>query len=74
MFTIINDPTTAKQLGEHLDKLKECAFQWKMSFNHDPFKQDQEVIFVRKIKNVVQPPIFFNEQPVQQISLQKHLF
>lgn len=40
-----------------------------MSFNHDPSKQDQEVIFAREIKNVVQPLIFFNEQPVEQVSL-----
>lgn len=63
-FMIINDPTTAKQLSELVDKLRERAFIWKMSFNHDPSKQDQEVIFAREIKNVVQPLIFFNEQPV----------
>ena len=44
-----------------------------MSFNPDPSKQAQEVIFTRKVKKVVHPPIFFNNKPVQQISSQKHL-
>ena len=73
LFTLINDPNaTAKQLCEDLDKIKEWAFQWKMSFNPDPSKQAQEVIFTRKVKKVVHPPIFFNNKPVQQVSSQKH--
>ena len=44
-----------------------------MSFNPDPFKQAQEVIFTRKVKTVVRPPISFNNKPVQQVSSQKHL-
>ena len=44
-----------------------------MSFNPDPSKQAQEVIFTRKVKKVVHPPIFFNNKPVQQVSSQKHL-
>ena len=62
-----------KQLCEDLDKIKEWAFQWKMSFNPDPSKQAQEVIFTRKVKKVVHPPIFFNNKPVQQVSLQNNL-
>ena len=39
LFTITNNPNaTAKQLCEDLEKTKECAFQWKMSFNPDPSK------------------------------------
>ena len=44
-----------------------------MSFNPDPFKQAQEVIFTCKVKTVVRPPISFNNKPVQQVSSQKHL-
>ena len=44
-----------------------------MSFNLDPSKQAQKFIFTRKIKKVVHPPIFFNNKPVQQVSLRKHL-
>ena len=56
-----------------MDKIKEWAFQWKMSFNPDPSKQAQEIIFTRKVKKVLHPPIFFNNKPVQQVSQQKHL-
>ena len=66
LFTIINDPTaTAKQVCEDLDKITEWAFQWKMSFNPDPSKQAQEVIFTRKVKKVVYPPILFNNKSGQ---------
>ena len=44
-----------------------------MSFNPEPSKQAQEVIFTRKIKKFVHPPIFSNNKPVQQVSSQKHL-
>ena len=74
MFTIISDPNAAaKQLCANLDKTKEWAFQWKTSFNPDLSKQGQEVIFTRKVKKVIHPPIFFNKEPVQQVSSQKRL-
>ena len=74
LFRLINDPNaTAKQLSEDLDKIKEWAFQCKMSFNPDPSKQAQEVICTRKVKKIVHPVIFFNNKPVQQVSSQKHL-
>ena len=44
-----------------------------MSFNPDPSKQAPEVVFTRKVKKVVHPPIFFNSKPVNQVSSQKHL-
>ena len=44
-----------------------------MSFNPDPSKQTQEVIFSRKINKVYHPPLLFNNSTVQQISSQKHL-
>ena len=45
LFTILNYPnTTAKQLCDDLDKIKELAFHWKMSFNPDPSKKAEEVI------------------------------
>ena len=74
LFTLINDPNaTAKQVCEDLDKIKEWAFQWKMSFNPGPSKQVQEIIFTRQIKKVAHRPIFFNNKLVQQVSQQKHL-
>ena len=44
-----------------------------MSFNPDPSKQAQEVIFSRKLKNVSQPPLVFNNVSVSSSKSQKHL-
>ena len=44
-----------------------------MSFNPDPNKQAQEVIFSRKLKKVCHPPLRFNNNNVSQASSQKHL-
>ena len=60
---IIHDAnTTAKQLCEDLDKIKE----W--SLNPDQSKQEQEVIFTCNIKKVVHAPILIYDNPVQQTS------
>ena len=45
-----------------------------MRFNSDPLKQAQEVIFSRKItKTNNHPTLIFNDNPVHQVALQKHL-
>ena len=44
-----------------------------MSFNPDPNKQAQEVIFSRKLKKVCHPPLRFDNNNVSQASSQKHL-
>ena len=54
-------------------KIKQCAFQWKMSFNPDPNKQAQEIIFSRKLKKVCYSPLRFNNNNISQASSQKHL-
>ena len=64
---------TAKQLCKDLNKIKEQAFQEKMSFNPDRSKQAQKVIFTRKVKKVVHLPIFLHDKPLQQVSSQKCL-
>ena len=46
---------------------------WKMSFNPDPSKQAQEVIFSRKIQKTCHPSIYFNNKSVKQVPSQKHL-
>ena len=38
-----------------------------MSFNPDPSKKAQEVIFSRKINNVLHPPLTFKNVDVRQI-------
>ena len=44
-----------------------------MSFNPDPSKQAQEVIFSRKIKKPNHPELIFNNIPVNQTLYQKRL-
>ena len=44
-----------------------------MNFNSDPFKHAQEVLFSRKIKSQNHPCLHFNNNPVNQTPLQKHL-
>ena len=49
------------------------AFQWKMSFNLDPNKQAQEVIFSRKLNKPNHPSLSFNNMVVIQSVTHKHL-
>ena len=44
-----------------------------MSFNPDVNKQAQEVIFSRKLKSNIHPPLVFNNNIVSQANSQKHL-
>ena len=44
-----------------------------MSFNPDPTKQAQEIIFRRKTTKKAHPKIFFNNIPVSKVDSQKHL-
>ena len=44
-----------------------------MSFNPDPSKQAEEVIFSRKLQKSVYPPLHFNNIAVTQSTTQKHL-
>ena len=64
--------TSALELNSDLAKINRWAFQWKMSFNPDPKKQAQEVIFSQKSKAISYPPLVFNNNVIQTTS-QKHL-
>ena len=44
-----------------------------MSFNPDPSKQAQEIIFSRKSKRSTHPPLIFNNNNFSQTYSQKHL-
>ena len=73
LFSIVHDPNaTANDLNNDLAKINDWAYQWKMNFNPDPFKQAQEVLFSRKIKSQNDPCVHFNNNPVNQTPLQKH--
>ena len=54
-------------------RIQDWAYQWKMSFNADPAKQDQEVILSRKTNKIVHPPLYVNNATVKLTHAQKHL-
>ena len=73
LFSAIFDKDlSAKNLNDDLNRINNWAFQWKMSFNPDPNKQSQEVIFSRKIQKSSQPSLIFNNNTVAQLLTQKH--
>ena len=46
LFSIVKDPkVSAENLQHDLDKITEWAYQWKMSFNPDPTKPAEEILF-----------------------------
>ena len=73
-FSVINDKhLSANKLNQNLTRINNWAFQWKMSFNPDPSKQAQEVIFSRKLQKSTHPMLSFNNNTVTQSVTQKHL-
>ena len=49
LFSVVHDvSTSASDINNDLTLISNWAFQWKMSFNPDPSKQVQEIIFSRK--------------------------
>ena len=73
IFNVAHDiNTSANELNNDLKKVSNWAFQWKMSFNPDPSKQTQEVIFSQKLKKVTHSLLVFNNASVSQCKSQKH--
>ena len=63
--TVKNINLSTDQLNSDLEKISNWAHQWKMSFNPDPKKQAQEVIFSRKRLKDCHPSVFFNDTTVE---------
>ena len=73
LFSVVHDVNTSStNLNNDLRKISDWAIQWKMSFNPDPSKQAQEVIFSRKRQNPNHDSIYFNHN-LNQVPSQKHL-
>ena len=67
LFYIIHDSsTTRNKLNDDLVKANNWACQWKMSFNPDPSKQDQEAFFSRNTKKINPPLLTFSKSTVSQ--------
>ena len=74
LFSVVKNVNALNiDLNNDLKKIGESAFQWKMSFNPDPNKQAQELIFSCKVQTTNHLPLFFNENVVPKNTLQKHL-
>ena len=74
IYSIVYDPViSAAELNHDLDLIKKWAHQWKMSFNPDPNKQAEEILFSNKLQSPVHPPIFFNNIEVKRVNNHKHL-
>ena len=71
--TVQNITTITVSLNNNLTKIFEWAVQWKMNFNPDPSKPAQELLFSRKTSSNPYPSLNFNDNPVHQVQLQKHL-
>ena len=72
-FSCTRQNISANELNNDLRKISNWTYQWKISFNPDPFKQAQDVIFSRKITKTNHPTLIFNDNPVHQVPLQRHL-
>ena len=73
LFCTIKVPErTANNLNNDLKEINKWAFQWKISFNSDPKKQVEEVIFSRKTAKKVHRKVFFENIPVNKVDSQKH--
>ena len=74
IFSIAKDSTkSSNEFNNDLKIINNWAFQWKMSFNHDPLKQATEVRFSKKCNQIDHPYLVFNNNIVHKASLQKHL-
>ena len=60
-------------MNYNLNRARKWVFQWKFSFNPEPSKQAQEVIFTRKLQKKDYPPLYFNDSSVKKTCTQKHL-
>ena len=74
LFSIVHDPLiSASELNHDLAIINEWAKQWKMSFNPDPTKPAEEILFSVKRKSPTHPPLFFNGIEVKRVPSHKHL-
>ena len=60
LFSVVHDiSTSASDINNDLTLISNWDFQWKMSFNPDPGKQAQKIIFSRKKNEVIPPKCLF---------------
>ena len=63
LFATVYDPKmSAEELNHYLQLISQWAFQWKMSFNPDPAKPAEEILFSCKLNQQEHLPLFFQQQ------------
>ena len=74
LFSVVQiKNNSASQLNNDLNQISDWAYTWKMYFGLDPSKQAQETICSRKCAKEDLPPIYFNDIPVTQNTIQKYI-
>ena len=74
LFSVVNNASvSASRLNNDLVKIRDWAFNWKISFNPDPTKQVKEVIFSKKVIPGTHPSLFFKNSLTEQDTTQRHL-
>ena len=74
LYSIVEDPLrSAIELNNDLVTISEWARKWKMSFNPDPTKPAEEILFSQKKSKPYHPPLFFNGTEVKRVTEHKHL-
>ena len=74
LFSLAHDVNTfASDISIGLKLMSDSAFQWKITFNPDPSKQGQEIIFSRKKMKSYYPRVYFNTIPVSSVSVHSPL-
>ena len=72
-FVVHSISDSVNLLNSNLSKINEWALQWKMSFNPDPTKKAQEIIFSRKISQRNHRGLMFNNSIVNVTTIHMHL-
>ena len=74
LFSAVHNITNSTNLlNSNPRRINEWDLQWKMSFNPDPTKQAQEIIFSRKTSQRNHPGLMFNNSIVNVTTIHKHL-
>ena len=74
VFNVVFDTDiSAEVLNQDLRAVQDWAYQWKMSFNPDPAKQAEQVIFSTKVFKAEHPVIYFCGTEVETVPHHKHI-
>ena len=64
---------SAEVLNQDLSAVQDWAYQWKMSFNPDPAKQAEQVIFSTTVFKAEHPAIYICGSEVETVPDHKHI-